>query len=191
MQQPFRPTREQIAAARGKTVPDVISHGLRVLFCGINPGLYTAAVGHHFARPGNRFWPAIHQAGFTPRQLTPFEEEELLNYGYGVANIVGQATARADELSAEELTRGGDALVAKIQIFKPRFCAILGLGAYRVAFRQPKASPGLKSEKLGGISSAWVLPNPSGLNANYQMEDLVRMLKELKAAVDKECAPQR
>jgi TDG/mug DNA glycosylase family protein len=185
MRQPFKPTREQIEAARGKTVPDVISHGLRVLFCGINPGLYTAAVGHHFARPGNRFWPALHKAGFTPRQFWPFEEKELLNYGYGIVNIVEHATARADELSAEELARGGGVLVAKVRTFKPRFCAILGLGAYRLAFRQPKASLGLKSEKLGGISSAWVLPNPSGLNASYQINDLVRMLKELREAVEK------
>jgi len=191
MQQPFKPTREQISAARGKTVPDVITHGLRVLFCGINPGLYTAAVGHHFARPGNRFWPALHRAGFTPRRLTPFEEEELLNCGYGVVNIVEHATPRADELSAEQLAGGADALVAKIRIYKPRFCAILGLGAYRLAFKDPKASPGPKAEKLGGICSAWVLPNPSGLNASYQMDDLVRLLKELKAAVDSECAPWR
>lgn len=187
MQQPFKPTKEQVRAARGKSVPDVIAPGLKVLFCGINPGLYTAAVGHHFARPGNRFWPALHQAGFTPRQFSPFEEEELLNYGFGIINIVDHATARADELTAEELAGGGAVLEDKVRTFKPLFSAILGLGAYRLSFRRPKALPGLQPEKLGGISSAWVLPNPSGLNANYQMKDLVRMLKELKAAVDKEC----
>ena len=186
MRQPFKPTKEQIAAARGKTVPDVIAPQLKVLFCGINPGLYTAAVGHHFARPGNRFWPALHLAGFTPRQLSPFEEEDLLKYGYGIVNIVAHATARADELTVRELALGGDALVEKIQVFKPRFCAILGLGAYRLAFGNPKASTGLASEKLGGICSAWVLPNPSGINANYQMEEIVAMLKDLKAAVDRE-----
>ena len=185
MQQPFKPTREQIRAARGKTVPDIIAPGLKVLFCGINPGLYTAAVGHHFARPGNRFWPALYHAGFTPRQLSPSEEEKLLDYGYGVVNIVAHATARADELSTEELVAGGNALATKVRIFKPRFCAILGLGAYRQAFGHPKALPGLHPEKLGGTCSAWVFPNPSGLNANYQMDDLVRMLKELKEAVDK------
>ncbi len=190
MQQPFKPTKEQVRAARGKSVPDVIAPGLKVLFCGINPGLYTAAVGHHFARPGNRFWPSLHHAGFTPRQFSPFEEEELLNYGFGIINIVEHATARADELTAEELTGGGAILEDKVRTFKPLFSAIMGLGAYRLAFRRPKALPGLQPEKLGGISSAWVLPNPSGLNANYQMNDLVRMLKELKAAVDKECGVQ-
>ncbi len=191
MQQPFKPTQEQVRAARGKSVPDVIAPGLKVLFCGINPGLYTAAVGHHFARPGNRFWPALHQAGFTPRQFSPFEEEELLNYGFGIINIVDHATARADELTTEELAGGGAVLEDKVRTFKPLFSAILGFGAYRLAFRRPKALPGLQPEKLGGISYAWVLPNPSGLNANYQMKDLVRMLKELKAAVDKECGVQR
>jgi len=185
MQQPFKPTKEQVRAARGKSVPDIIAPGLKVLFCGINPGLYTAAVGHHFARPGNRFWPALHQAGFTPRQFSPFEEKELLNYGYGIINIVEHATARADELTAEELAVGGAALEDKVRTFKPLFSAILGLGAYRLAFRRPKALPGLQPEKLGTISSAWVLPNPSGLNAGYQLKDLVRMLKELKEAVDK------
>ncbi len=191
MQLQFKPTREQVRAARGKTIPDVIAPGLKVLFCGINPGLFTAAVGHHFARPGNRFWPALHHAGFTPRQLSPFEEEELLNYGYGVANIVRYATARADELTTEELIEGGNVLTEKLRTFKPCFCAILGLGAFRQAFRHPRAMPGLHPEKLGGICSAWVLPNPSGLNANYQMDDLVRMLKELKAAVDEECRHER
>jgi TDG/mug DNA glycosylase family protein len=185
MTQPFKPTREQIQAARGKSVPDVIAAGLKVLFCGINPGLYTAAAGHHFARPGNRFWPALHLAGFTPRQFSPFEEEELLNYGCGIVNIVEFATARADELTKEELVRGGAVLEEKLRIFRPAFSAIMGLGAYRLAFGRPKALPGLQREKLAGTCSAWVLPNPSGLNANYQIADLVRMLKELKAAVDK------
>ncbi|MGO8945133.1 MAG: G/U mismatch-specific DNA glycosylase [Syntrophobacteraceae bacterium] len=187
MKQPFKPTKEQVLAARGKSVPDVIAPGLKVLFCGINPGLYTAAVGHHFGRPGNRFWPSLHQAGFTPRQFSPFEEEELLIYGFGIVNIVEHATARADELTAAELTRGGAVLEDKIRTFKPLFSAILGFGAYRMAFNRPKALPGLQPEKLAGISYAWVLPNPSGLNANYQMKDLVRMLKELKTSVDKEC----
>jgi double-stranded uracil-DNA glycosylase len=191
MQQPFKPTKEQVRAARGKSVPDIIAPGLKVLFCGINPGLYTAAVGHHFARPGNRFWPALHKAGFTPRQFSPFEEEELLNHGYGIINIVEHATARADELSAEELARGGAVLEDKVRTFKPLFSAILGFGAYRMAFRHPKALPGLQPEKLGGISSAWVLPNPSGLNASYQLHDLVGMMKELKAAVDKEFGARR
>jgi len=187
MPQPFKPTKEQVLAARGKSVPDIIAPDLKVLFCGINPGLYTAAVGHHFARPGNRFWPALHLAGFTPRQFSPFDEEELLNLGYGIINIVEHATARADELTAAELERGGAILEEKVRTFKPLFSAVLGLGAYRMAFRRPKAAPGPQPEKLGGLSSTWVLPNPSGLNANYQIKDLVRIMKELKAAVDKEC----
>jgi TDG/mug DNA glycosylase family protein len=183
----FKPTKEQVSAARGRSVPDVIAPGLKVLFCGINPGLYTAAVSHHFARPGNRFWPALYQAGFTPRQFSPFEEEELLKYGYGIVNIVGHATARADELTKEELARGGAALEEKIRVFKPGYSAVMGLGAYRTAFGRPKAQPGLQTERLAGVSYAWVLPNPSGLNAGYQIGELVGMLKELKAAVDKEC----
>lgn len=186
MRQPFKPTKEQVLKARGKTVPDLIAPGLRVLFCGINPGLYTAAAGRHFARPGNRFWPALHQAGFTPRLFSPFEEDELLHYGYGIVNIVKKATARADELSAGELVEGGRALVDKVLVFRPRFCAILGLTAYRTAFARPKASPGPAPEKIADISYAWVLPSPSGINANYQMKDLVGLLKELKAAVDRE-----
>ncbi|SPF40932.1 G/U mismatch-specific DNA glycosylase [Syntrophobacter sp. SbD1] len=186
MQQPFKPTKEQVRAARGKSVPDVIAPALKVLFCGINPGLYTAAVGHHFARPGNRFWPALHLAGFTPRQFSPFEEDALLNHGYGIVNIVEHATARADELTAEELVLGGAILEEKVRTFKPRFCAIMGLGAYRLSFRRPKALPGLQQERLGGISFVWVLPNPSGLNASYQIKDLVRMLKELKAMEERQ-----
>ncbi|MDA8307187.1 MAG: G/U mismatch-specific DNA glycosylase [Deltaproteobacteria bacterium] len=185
MQQPFKPTRELILAARGKTVPDLISPGLKVLFCGINPGLYTAAVGRHFARPGNRFWPALHQAGFTPKIFSPFEEEELLRYGYGIVNMVAQATARADELTPQQLAGGGRALEEKVRVFRPRFCAVLGLGAYRTAFAHPEALPGPRPEKIGGISNAWVLPSPSGINANYQMKELVRLLRELKKAVDK------
>jgi double-stranded uracil-DNA glycosylase len=183
---PFKPTKEEVQAARGKSVPDIIAAGLKVLFIGINPGLYTAAVGHHFARPGNRFWPALHQAGFTARQLSPFEESELIPAGYGIVNIVARATARADELSAEELIRGGVELEEKVRIFKPCFSAVLGLGAYRVAFQHPKAQPGLQREKLGN-SSVWVLPNPSGLNASYLIKDIVNILKELRLAADEEC----
>lgn len=184
MQKPFKPTREQLAAARGKSVPDVVAPGLHVLFIGINPGLYTAAVGHHFAHPGNRFWPALHESGFTPRRFSPFEEEELLGLGYGIVNIVARATARADELSAEELVAGGAELEEKVRVYRPRFSAVLGLGAYRSAFRRPKAAPGLQPERIAGITPVWVLPNPSGLNASYQKNDLVRMLREMKQAVD-------
>lgn len=185
MQQPFKPTKQQLLKARGKTVPDIIAPGLKVLFCGINPGLYSAAVEHHFARRGNRFWPALYQAGFTPRLFSPFEEEEILHYGYGIVNLVAQATARADELSTEQLVEGGRALVEKVRVFRPRFCALLGLGAYRRAFSHPEAMPGPGPEKIGGVTDAWVLPSPSGINANYQMNDLVRLLQELREAVEK------
>lgn len=187
MDRPFKPTKEQIAAARGKSVPDVIAPGLKVLFCGINPGLYTAAVGHHFGRPGNRFWPALHRSGFTPRQFSPFEENELLDLGYGIVNIVDHATARADELTAQELILGGTRLAEKIRTYRPCFAAVLGLGAYRSAFKRPKAPAGLQQEKLAGFCPVWVLPNPSGLNASYQMGELVRMMEELRMVVEKEC----
>jgi len=179
--EPWKPTKQQILAAEGKTVKDVIAPSLLVLFCGINPGLYTAAVGHHFARPGNRFWPALHAAGFTDRLLSPFEERELLKGGYGVTNIVMRASATADHLSNEELVAGGKRLRAKVRRYKPRFLAVLGLSAYRVAFANPKASIGLQNEKIGE-TSLWVLPNPSGLNAHYQPRDLARLFRELKEA---------
>jgi len=183
---PFKPTRQEVQAARGKTLPDVISSGLKILFVGINPGLYTAAVGHHFGRPGNRFWPALYHAGFTSRLLSPFEEKEFLEAGYGIVNVVARATARADELSVEELIEGGIELEKKVRKFKPCFCAFMGMGAYRVAFKRPRAPIGRQSEKLGD-SSVWVLPSPSGINANYLMKDLVSILLELRLAAEKEC----
>jgi TDG/mug DNA glycosylase family protein len=178
-----RPTREELLAAVGKTVPDVIAPGLRVLFCGINPGLYTAAVGHHFARPGNRFWPALHAAGFTRRLLSPFEEQELLADGYGVTNVVARTTATAAELTREELIEGGRRLVEKIETYSPQWLAILGVGAYRTAFGRPKAALGRQEETLGG-AGVWVLPNPSGLNAHYTLEGVAGKLRELRAAVE-------
>ena len=180
---PFKPTREEIANAAGKTVPDVIAPGLRVLFCGINPGLYTAAVGHHFARPGNRFWPALHQSGFTRRLLSPFEEAELLEMGLGITNVAARATATAAELSPEDFISGGRILRHKIRCFAPRFVAVLGVGAYRVAFRQLKAAIGEQDERIAG-ARAWVLPNPSGLNANYQLPELVRLFRELRVKAE-------
>ena len=182
MPEPWKPTREQILAAAGKTVPDVIAPDLRVLFCGINPGLYTAAVGHHFARPGNRFWKALHDAGFTDQLLSPFAEHELLKCGYGVTNVVPRATATADLLTKEEIIKGGRQLTAKVRRYHPKILAILGLGAYRTAFNQPRAAVGRQAEKIGD-TMLWVLPNPSGLNANYQQKDLARLFRELKAAV--------
>src|SRR6185312_7920154 len=181
--QPWKPTKEQLIAAEGKTVRDVIAPGLRVLFCGINPGLYTAAVGHHFARPGNRFWPALFAAGFTDRLMSPFDERELLSQGYGVTNVVMRATATADQLTRDELRAGGKRLVAKVGRYRPAFLAVLGLGAYRAAWNSPKACIGPQEELIGG-TIVWVLPNPSGLNAHYQAKDLARVFGELKAAVD-------
>ena len=177
---PFKPTKKQLAAAKGKTVPDVIAKELRVLFCGINPGLYTAAVGHHFARPGNRFWPALHKSGFTDRLLSPFEERELLKSGLGITNIVAHATASASELTKEDFVKGGRALRSKIRRYRPGIVAILGVGAYRQAFGQPKASVG-EQPKQSHSARIWVLPNPSGLNANYQLPELVRLFEELRA----------
>lgn len=179
----FKPTRAQLLAAQGKGVRDVIATGLRVLFCGINPGLYTAAVGHHFARPGNRFWPALHEAGFTPRLLSPFEEEELLGMGLGITNLVNRATATADELGVEELVAGGARLVRKVKRLRPGFVAVVGLGAYRMAFGRPEARVGRQEEKIGR-SVVWVLPNPSGLNAHYQLKDLARVFRDLRLAVE-------
>ena len=182
MPKPWKPTKEQLLAATGKTVRDVIAPDLRVLFCGINPGLYTAAVGHHFARPGNRFWPALYASGFTERLLSPFDERELLKGGYGITNVVSRATSSADLLTKEEIVAGGKRLTRKVLRYRPRILAVLGMGAYRDAFNQPKASVG-RQKQLIGSTILWVLPNPSGLNANYQARDLARLFSELREAV--------
>jgi TDG/mug DNA glycosylase family protein len=179
---PWRPTRAQIAAAYGLTIADILQPGLAVVFCGINPSLYSAAVGHHFARPGNRFWPALHAAGFTDRQLSPFEGRLLLPAGYGITNLVARATATAEELSAEELAAGAKVLMRKLRRHRPRAMAFLGVGAYRSAFGKPKATLGRQEDRIGD-SELWVLPNPSGLNANYQLPDLARLYGELRQAV--------
>jgi TDG/mug DNA glycosylase family protein len=181
---PWKPTKQQLLAAEGKTVRDVIAPRLRILFCGINPGLYTAAVGHHFARPGNRFWPALFAAGFTDRIVSPFDERELLHSGYGITNVVTRTTATADQLSREELREGGKQLVAKVRRYRPRVLAILGLGTYRTAWEKPKAVIGRQEETIGN-TIVWVLPNPSGLNAHYQAADLARLFGELKVVSDK------
>jgi TDG/mug DNA glycosylase family protein len=178
----WKPTREELAAAVHLTVPDVIAPGLRVLFCGINPGLYTAAIGHHFGRPGNRFWPVLHDAGFTPRLFKPWDEQALLPLGYGITNVVSRTTATAAELSPDEIVAGGRALAAKVERFAPRVLAVLGIGAYRTAFGVPAASVGPQPVRCG-TTEVWVLPNPSGLNANYQREALVTLFRQLRAAV--------
>lgn len=178
-----KPTKKELLAAAGKTVADVIAPRLQVLFCGINPGLYSGAVGHHFARPGNRFWPVLHAAGFTDRVLSPFEERQLLAGGYGITNLVSRATAGADELSMEELSQGGRRLRAKVRRYRPRYLAILGIGAYRRAFRRPRAVSGRQVERIDD-ALIWVLPNPSGLNAHYQLKDLAEVFGALRAAVE-------
>jgi TDG/mug DNA glycosylase family protein len=178
----FRPTRADLLAAKEKTIRDVIAPGLRVLFCGINPGLYSGATGHHFARPGNRFWPTLHQAGFTPRLLAPAEKHELLTLGYGITNLVARTTATADELSADELLAGRKRLERKVKRYQPRILAELGIGAYRMAFQEPKAILGLQSKTIAK-TKIWVLPNPSGLNAHYQLADLAQQFRTLREAV--------
>jgi TDG/mug DNA glycosylase family protein len=175
----WKPTKKQLSEAINKTVRDVIAPDLHILFCGINPGLYTAAVGHHFARPGNRFWPTLYAAGFTERLLTAFDERELLKSGYGITNLVRRTTASADLLTREEIQEGGKRLIMKALRYRPRVVAILGVSAYRVAFSQPKAVIG-RQEQMVGPATVWVLPNPSGLNANYQAADLARLFRELK-----------
>ncbi|HYY41470.1 MAG TPA: G/U mismatch-specific DNA glycosylase [Pyrinomonadaceae bacterium] len=182
---PYKPTKEEIAAAGGKTVRDLIAPDLSVLFCGINPGLYSGATGHHFARPGNRFWPALYAAGFTTRLLAPHEEAELLARGYGITNFVARATATADELTPAEIVAGGRRLGAKVRRYRPRFLALLGIGAYRTAFNRPKAQLGLQPERIGQ-TAIWVLPNPSGLNAHYRADALARLFRELRETVEAE-----
>ncbi len=178
-----RPTKAEVLAAANETVPDLIAPKLKLLFCGTNPGLYTAAIGHHFGRPGNRFWPALFNGGFTPRVFSPFEREELLAIGYGITNLVNRATARADELSNEELRAGSKRVERLVKKFKPRYVAIVGIGAYRVAFDRPKAQLGLQEETIAG-KPVWVLPNPSGLNAHYQPKELGKLFGELRQAVE-------
>ncbi|GLW77789.1 mismatch-specific DNA-glycosylase [Actinokineospora globicatena] len=160
-------------------MPDVIGAGLAVLFCGINPSLYSGATGHHFARPGNRFWPALHLSGFTPRLLDPGEQDLLPTYGLGVTNLVARATARADELSDDELTLGGDRLRRLVAEYEPRVVAVVGITAYRVAFAAPKAVIGPQAELFESVR-VWVLPNPSGLNAHYQLPDLAAEFGQLR-----------
>ncbi len=175
----WKPTRTQLLAAHDKLVLDLIAKDLIVLFAGINPGLYTAAVGHHFGRPGNRFWPALHRGGFTPRLFSPFEESLLLELGFGITNVVKRATARADELTDDELRAGGRCLRAKVKRWRPTVVAFVGIGPYRIVSGNKDASVGLQKDPFGG-SHAWVLPNPSGLNAHYQPAALGQLFGELR-----------
>ena len=178
-----KPTRADLEAANDTTIPDVIGPDLRVLFCGINPSLYSAAIGHHFGRPGNRFWPTLHQAGFTPRQYSPYEDQLLLKLGYGVTNVCDRATARADQLNREDFLTGAQSLKAKVKRYKPQVLAILGIGAYRTAFEAPDAQWKEQPERLG-TTRIWILPNTSGLNANFQLPDLIRAFAELRKITD-------
>jgi TDG/mug DNA glycosylase family protein len=164
-------------------VPDVTADGLRVLFCGINPGLMTAASGHHFARPGNRFWPVLHLSGFTPRLLRPSEQGELPSYGLGITNVVARATARADELTAQEYVEGGRLLTAKVERLRPRWLAVVGVTAYRAAFGDRKAAVG-PQERTIGTSRVWVLPNPSGLNAHWTAATMAEEFGRLRVAAE-------
>ncbi len=168
---PFKPTSAQLLAAENQTIPDLISKDLRVLFCGINPGLYSGATGHHFARPGNRFWPALFAGGFTKRLLTPWEKDELLKGGIGITNVVARTTTAAAELSDDELRAGVVILRKKILRYKPRVLAILGIGAYRTGFGIKSATLGLQNETIGS-TQIWILPNPSGLNAHFAPKTL-------------------
>ncbi|MCB5909207.1 G/U mismatch-specific DNA glycosylase [Streptomyces pinistramenti] len=174
-------TPEELQAARDRLVPDVTASGLRVLFCGINPGLMTAVTGHHFARPGNRFWPVLHAAGFTPRLLMPAEQGELPAHGLGITNVVARATAKADELTAAEYREGGRLLAEKVARLRPQWLAVAGVTAYRVAFGDKHAAIGPQQRTLGR-TRIWALPNPSGLNAHWTLATMAEEYGRLRAA---------
>ncbi|MDK1474548.1 G/U mismatch-specific DNA glycosylase [Streptomyces sp. 549] len=175
-------TPEELAAARDRLVPDVVAEGLRVLFCGINPGLMSAATGHHFARPGNRFWPVLHASGFTPRRLAPGEQHELLRWGLGITNVVARASARANEVSAEDFREGGRLLVEKVTRLRPQVLAVVGITAYRTAFGDRRAGVGPQPAGIG-TSRVWVLPNPSGLNAHWTPAAMAEAYAELRRSL--------
>lgn len=176
---PWKPTKAQLLAAHNKRVPDLVAKNLIVLFVGINPSLYTAAVGHHFGRPGNRFWPALHHSRFTPRVFSPFEESRLLDLKFGITNIVERATARAVELTNDELRAGAQRLKAKVKRWRPTVVAFVGIGPYRIVSGIKDACVGLQKARFGG-SHAWVLPNPSGLNAHYPPAALGQLFGKLR-----------
>lgn len=177
----MKPTRVQLEEARDKTVADVIVPDLSVVFCGINPGLYTAAVGHHYAHPGNRFWRALFRGGFTPRLFAPEEERELLPLGYGLTNLVPRTTATAAEVGNGEFRTGARVLEEKILRYRPCFLAFVGIGAYRIGFGRPKAVLGPQNETIGS-TRIWTLPSTSGLNQNYPPVKLAALFRQLKDA---------
>lgn len=164
-----------------KIVADVIKYDLKLLFCGINPGLLSASTQHHFAHPGNKFWKAVHLSGLTKRQLHPSEQQQLLQYGIGITNIVSRPTASAQELTTQELRDGAQELIPKVKAYKPKQLAFLGVGAYKKAFFKKTAKLGLQEEVIGA-TKVWLLPNPSGLNAHYSLDDFITLFSELKAA---------
>jgi TDG/mug DNA glycosylase family protein len=176
-----RPSRTELLAAVAKTIPDVLAPGLAVLFVGINPGLYSAAVGHHFGRPGNRFWPALYEAGFTPRLLRPEEDGELSGWGLGITNLVARTTVAAAELSAAELRQGRVTLEEKVARYAPQWTAFVGIGAYATAFGRKGVALGAQEDSIAG-SRVWVLPNTSGLNAHYTPARFAALFGELRAA---------
>ena len=179
-----RPSPADLAAAANRTIPDVLpgpGEPLHVLFCGINPSLYSAATGWHFARPGNRFWPALHLSGFTPQRLRPGEQEQLLALGLGITNVVARATARAAELTAAEVREGAAVLTAKAERLRPRWLAVVGVTVYRTAFERPRAREGLQPETIGD-TRIWLLPNPSGLNAHWSLPSLAAEFARLRQA---------
>ncbi|MDL4774837.1 G/U mismatch-specific DNA glycosylase [Actinomadura xylanilytica] len=181
---PAKPTKADLEAARDRVIPDVLppdGEPLRVLFCGINPGLYSGATGHHFARPGNRFWPALHRSGFTGRLLAPAEQDLLAASGLGITNLAHRTTARADELTAAELRAGGERLGALVERRRPAYLAIAGVTAYRTAFGRPAARIGPQGEPAGP-ARLWVLPNPSGLNASWTIDRLAAEFVRLREA---------
>ena len=178
------PTRAELLAAVNRRVPDVIAPGLKVLFCGINPGLYSAWSRHHFARPGNRFWPALFASGFSKRLLHPSQEHELLRYGYGITNIVRRPTLAADELTREELVAGFRKLRHKVRTYRPVSLAVLGLSAYRVAFDRPDTKLGMQPDRIGD-TVVWVLPNPSGLNAHFTPGTLATLFRDFRLALER------
>jgi double-stranded uracil-DNA glycosylase len=183
--------RLDLEAARNRTLPDVLPElgaPFRVLFCGINPGLYSAATGWHFARPGNRFWPALHRSGFTPRQLAPREQDLLPGLGLGITNLVARPTAQASELDSSELKVGRERLAALVDQYRPRIVAIAGVTAYRTAFGQLRAGTGPQPDPLGP-ARVWILPNPSGLNAHTSIPLLAEDMQKLRQAASTEPLP--
>jgi double-stranded uracil-DNA glycosylase len=177
-----KPTKEDLENAKQKLVPDLIDYNLKILFCGINPGLYTAATGFHYARPGNRFWPALYKSGLTKELLIPSQQKKLLEYGYGMTNFVARPSNTATELSKEEFVEGAKILEKKVLKYKPQWLAVVGIGAYKIGFNRKLVKVGEQEERIGN-TKIWVLPNPSGLNANYTPDQLAILFEELKNRV--------